>query len=965
MPPHLLPAYASLITRHTSIELASLATFYREAAKSPFRSLPWRRGVLRLRLAPLGAAAPPGAPPPPPPHPPLAALHMHRKVLAVVGVAHAPSWRSENGESSDPTHGLRAAADAFVAAARTAAPDAAVLRLFAFEVDPEAAAAAGGGGTPPGGDASPSRSASGGDSLRYVMPFPPTAPPSPRRGAGEGGDDNTSRATSPARPQSPPADPATALAGHAAVLMCELAAALLAELERYALSASPAAMALATDADGDAAGCAPPPAPGDDDASRRRRYARLAKALGDAALLAGSPRDAATHHSTAADLARTAGDGTWAAAALEGLAAANALALLLPRTGSGDGVDGGGGEGAASPRVGEVSPSLDAGDAGDDDDALWRALRGAGAVAAVGPLLAEARATARRRCGPALAVGFAARSARFLARASPPTAARAAVGALAAECAAAVPSIPSPVDRLAALAEAADVASLAGLARKRALLLWQAVELCHGAADPDARVLADALAALMPVDGGGSVHGGGAGSSTTTGIPAHWPVVAAGALEGALSAAIASGAHASVWDAAAALLSRHAPLLPASRQDVLARTLDAAAAQMAAGDRARPGVGAGPPPLLAWVATPHPSGDDAPRPLEKDGWPAPRGRSKGRGDGPFIFSALGGERRAAAATPAAGPPPTFAAGEPVRVDVEVTNPASIPVQVERLTLEAELVEEAAGSGGGGRGTTARSRAWRPAPVALWLPPSTPPTVVSLGGTPTRPGTYRLLGCRVVARGGVSWMAPFGARRAPPPRGTRVAARLGLAPPRPPPPADTTLTVCGALPRLSVVVTAPDTSAGPHPAADAAAARPRDPGERDDAPPPPPAHGDAGASGTPASADPPPPAAPGGSPRPGGARDADAGGHGWGRPRRRGARGARHAPVGRARRRLRPSARQRGRGRVDSRPASGCGREGGGGGDVGCGGGRVASWRRRRADAAHRCRRHAAPRVQGG
>ena len=852
MPPHLLPAYTSLITRHTSIELASLATFYREAAKSPFRSLPWRRGALRLRFAALGAAAPPGAPPPPPPHPPLAALHMHRKVLAVVGVAHAPSWRSENGESNDPTHGLRAAADAFVAAARAAAPDAAVLRLFAFEVDPEVAAAAGGDGAPPGGDASPSRSASGGDSLRYVMPFPPTAPPSPRRGVGEGGGDaSASRATSPARALSPPADPSTALAGHAAVLMCELAAALLAELERYALSASPAAMALATDADGDAAGCAPPPAPGDDDASRRRRYARLAKALGDAALLAGSPRDAATHHSTAADLARTAGDGAWAAAALEGLAAANALALLLPRTGSGDGVDGGGGEVAASPRVGAASEN----DNDDDDDTLWRSLRAAGAVAAVGPLLAEARATARRRCGPALAVGFAARSARFLARASPRGAARAEVGALAAECASAVPSIPSPVDRLAALAEAADVASLAGLARKRALLLWQAVELCRGAADPDSRVLADALAALMPVDGDGSSH--------SSGIPAHWPVVAAGALEGAVSAAIAAGAHACVWDAAAALLSHHAPLLPASRQDVLARTLDVAAAQMAAGERARPGVGAGPPPLLAWVATPPPPADEAPRLLEKEGWPAPRGRSKGRGDGPFIFSALGGERRAAATTPAAGPPPTFAAGEPVRVDVEVTNPASIPVQVERLTLEAELVEEGVGSGGGGggRGTTARSRAWRPAPVALWLPPSTPPTVVTLGGTPTRPGTYRLLGCRVVARGGVSWVAPFGGRRAPPPRGTRVAARLGLAPPRPLPPAATTLTVCGALPRLSVSLTAPDTSAGPHPAADAAAARPRDPGESDDtAPPPPAATGDTGASGTPAATDPPPPCA---------------------------------------------------------------------------------------------------------
>jgi hypothetical protein len=45
----------------------------------------------------------------------------------------------------------------------------------------------------------------------------------------------------------------------------------------------------------------------------------------------------------------------------------------------------------------------------------------------------------------------------------------------------------------------------------------------------------------------------------------------------------------------------------------------------------------------------------------------------------------------------------------VRVDVELTNPACVPVQVERLTLEAVCEAEA--------GPPRASRPWRPAPGA--------------------------------------------------------------------------------------------------------------------------------------------------------------------------------------------------------------------------------------------------------
>lgn len=50
----------------------------------------------------------------------------------------------------------------------------------------------------------------------------------------------------------------------------------------------------------------------------KRRYARLQKAQGDVALLAGSPADAFDHYTGAIDLARVSNDAVWLAAALEG-----------------------------------------------------------------------------------------------------------------------------------------------------------------------------------------------------------------------------------------------------------------------------------------------------------------------------------------------------------------------------------------------------------------------------------------------------------------------------------------------------------------------------------------------------------------------------------------------------------------------------------------------------------------------
>ena len=60
---------------------------------------------------------------------------------------------------------------------------------------------------------------------------------------------------------------------------------------------------------------------------RKRRYGRLQKAMGDMALLAGSPRDAISLFSAAIDLARIGGDHVWAGSALGGMASAKVASL--------------------------------------------------------------------------------------------------------------------------------------------------------------------------------------------------------------------------------------------------------------------------------------------------------------------------------------------------------------------------------------------------------------------------------------------------------------------------------------------------------------------------------------------------------------------------------------------------------------------------------------------------------------
>lgn len=62
---------------------------------------------------------------------------------------------------------------------------------------------------------------------------------------------------------------------------------------------------------------------------KKRRFGRLTKALGDYALLAGSPADATAKYQAAADLARASSDFIWAGASLEGLAHARVSSAAM------------------------------------------------------------------------------------------------------------------------------------------------------------------------------------------------------------------------------------------------------------------------------------------------------------------------------------------------------------------------------------------------------------------------------------------------------------------------------------------------------------------------------------------------------------------------------------------------------------------------------------------------------------
>jgi hypothetical protein len=67
--------------------------------------------------------------------------------------------------------------------------------------------------------------------------------------------------------------------------------------------------------------------------------------------------------------------------------------------------------------------------------------------------------------------------------------------------------------------------------------------------------------------------------------------------------------------------------------------------------------------------------------------------------------------------------------------------------------------------------------WKPKPVSINIPAFTKPVRIQLEGTPLAPGTLHIVGCRLTAFGGVTWVQPWSPQRLG--QESNIAARLSL------------------------------------------------------------------------------------------------------------------------------------------------------------------------------------------
>ncbi|CAG9466654.1 unnamed protein product [Pedinophyceae sp. YPF-701] len=275
--------YFKLISQHGIVPLSSCRSFYHEESKSPFTALRWDVGHVRYRFL----------------RGPIARetsiwrdLHAHQRVWAVLGIVHCPSCPG----------GLEAALERFEAIVGTFGGSC-VSRLYAFEPGESELDAKYNTDTlivfPPGQLADTPVSARSGDSV----------PPSPIQVRRDGG-----------------------LQHHLATMMWDLTARVVMELEAWVLTLSPAMFPLPCSLDHRLTQDDTPSARSraEGDFETRRRLGRMRKHIGDCCLLAGAPRNALEHYSSAIDLARSTGDGAWVAGVLEGTAAAKVAVALEP-----------------------------------------------------------------------------------------------------------------------------------------------------------------------------------------------------------------------------------------------------------------------------------------------------------------------------------------------------------------------------------------------------------------------------------------------------------------------------------------------------------------------------------------------------------------------------------------------------------------------------------------------------------
>ncbi|GAX75493.1 hypothetical protein CEUSTIGMA_g2936.t1 [Chlamydomonas eustigma] len=388
----------------------------------------------------------------------LADLHPHRQILAVIGLLHCPTCPNLDDAYSN-----------FRDTCKLNFPEAQVLRCFAFE---------------------PSERHIQKDGEKHtegLVMFPP------------GGLSHVEL--------------------HLEVWMHDLAALILAELERWAMDPGRGLQRHGYTDSNDFVGAVPVMeevnklrlAITEDEVKEKRKRGRMHKVLGDLSLLAGSPQDALINFKVAQDLSRATGDWVWCGAAMEGTVAARLLDLtpqptaLQPTSSTSPAT-------LSSPKAASepsevlhsaVSKALpgQAGQSGLPHSASrsspksnnfsttasgwpsWTLVLSRGIESELKELMLEARACYKKKGSVAvMQVEHALKLGRLLACLHGTTStSRREVLDLASAAMDVASSAHYLDERIMALVEVADLCGLAGAFRRRTLLMWQAVEMSRSA----------------------------------------------------------------------------------------------------------------------------------------------------------------------------------------------------------------------------------------------------------------------------------------------------------------------------------------------------------------------------------------------------------------------------------------------------------------------------------------------------
>ncbi len=604
------------------------------------------------------------------------------------------------------------------------------------------------------------------------------------------------------------------LLSHMEIVMHDFAASMLDHFEQKTLTVSPQSISLNSYIDSaDFLGSALSSvafATEDETQRTKRKYGRVQKAMGDYALLSGSPLDATEHYNTAVELSKSSQDWVYVSAALEGIITAKLIheatsrhAFLpseysvfhnegqwrapvpdsevieskrsISKRHSGSPREYSGNQSESQDAV--ISPGVSVGpdlssvmeepespldEVLDTDDPFsqgrfWDTLRSCESLhEEIAVILEECKSAIRRRGALPLLVESELRYARLLAGLKGHKA-RNKVCMLASSVQRAAELLPLPEDRLVALTEAASILGSVGATRKRVLLLWQAVELSKYFGFPDERTLAFARHALEPSVSEEESHDEWSvfkrPLSQDTNIPHSWGTVKAGILEATLGLAIYAKRHADVWDAAAALLREHSNEVSRHRIRSLYDNLKTASSNMSQQDKARPGKG--PPPIL-FLRGPMPlKGERSLHCIDTEHLmksPTSPIGSPSSGPTPFLydpFAARRKERQAGAAGLSQSDGIVWICGERGYIEVELYNESPISIKISRMVVQATC-----------NGLPATKDQWKSKVVSLTVPPTSKPVKVSLEATPLVQGDFEVTGCRMTSNEGVSWWVPW-------------------------------------------------------------------------------------------------------------------------------------------------------------------------------------------------------------